>query len=75
MAPLAAYLQLFPLVRVLLGPLLDDVSDPIPRLGISPVVHQDAINHHSNLFFRMPAIICHNSYLLIRSGRSHGVKI
>lgn len=57
---LAAFLEFVPLVRVLLCPLKDRVDNPAPRLGIPPVVYQDAIYHHFDLFFRMLAVFCHS---------------
>lgn len=57
---LAACLQFVPLVRVLFCPLKDRVDNPAPRLGIPPVIYQDAINHHFDLFFRMLIVFCHS---------------
>lgn len=57
---LAALLQFVPFLGVLLCPLKDRVDNPAPRLGIAPVVYQDAINHYFDLVFLMLGDFCHS---------------
>ncbi|HQC34568.1 MAG TPA: hypothetical protein PLG95_07535 [Methanoculleus sp.] len=38
---------------MLFGPLEESMDDTAPRLGIPPIVYQDAINNHFDLLFLM----------------------